>query len=239
MIEKINDYYFLRLDKKETLNIKGDKARIAYELCKNQNGIVTCGSRESIQTCSFAEICDKINIPCVVVIPNGKDTESINRIKKTKAEIVRTKVGYNTVLNANAKTKAENLGYKFIQLGMLCDEAYNLISENVKYIIPYKDSINRIICPVGSGTTLIGLVKGLRKNNIDIKVIGIMCGMNATKNITKGLEGNLTNIELIESNLEYHKKADNVFCGIELNPTYESKCIPFLKKNDLLYIVSK
>lgn len=239
MIQKENDCYFLRLDKNDTLGIYGDKARLAYELCKDQEGIVTCGSRESIQTCVFAEICDKLNIPCVIVIPNGKDTDSIKRIKNTNAEIVRAKVGYNTVLNATARKEAENRNYKFIQLGMLCDEAYDLISENAKYIKECEHEIDKIVCPVGSGTTLIGLVKGLRKYNIDIKVVGVMCGMNAVKNIIKGLDGDMSNIELYNSELDYHEHASNVICNIELNPTYEAKCIPYLEKNSLLYIVSR
>lgn len=237
MVEEVNGYYFLRLDEVETLGIKGDKARLAYELSKDQNGIVTCGSRESVQTVAFAEICDKLDIPCNIHIPRGKDTESILRLSKTRCNLIREKVGYNNVLNARAREDAAENGYRFIQLGMLCNEAYDLISQNVEYIIPYLDKINKIVVPVGSGTTLIGILKGLQERNIDINVVGVMCGMDATKNIQKCIS--YENLELVKSDVGYHAKMDNTFCGIELNPVYETKCIPFMETGDLLYIVAK
>lgn len=236
LIEQYNNIYVLRLDKRETYGLYGDKARIAYEMSKGQKGIVTCGSRESIQTVAFAEVCDILNIPCDIHIPKGKDTDSILRLENTNCNIIREKVGYNNVLNAHARTNAEEKSYKFIQLGMLCNEAYELIGQNVDLIIPYLDNIKRIVIPVGSGTTLIGIVNELNKRNIDIPVVGIMCGMDATKNIKIYTQYN--NIVLIPSDVNYHVAKNVEFYGIVLNPTYEAKCVQYLQDGDLFYIVA-
>lgn len=236
-IEKYNNIYVLRLDKRNTYGLYGDKARIAYEMSKGQHGIVTCGSRESIQTVAFAQACDLLNIPCYVHIPKGKDTNSIISLQQTNCNIIREKVGYNNVINAHARDNAKSLGLKFVQLGMLCDEAFNLIGDNVNIISQYFSYINRIIIPVGSGTTLIGIANELKKQNYNIPIIGIMCGMDASKNIEKYCK--YDNIELIKSKDSYHKKSDNIFHNIELNPTYEAKCIPYIQENDLFYIVAR
>ncbi len=236
LIEQYNNIYVLRLDKRETYGLYGDKARIAYEMSKGQKGIVTCGSRESIQTVAFAQVCDILNIPCEIHIPKGKDTDSILKLENTNCNIIREKVGYNNVLNAHARDNAKNKGYKFVQLGMLCDEAYTLIGQNVDLIISYLHDIKRIVIPVGSGTTLIGIANELYHRGIDIPILGVMCGMDATKNIIKNTYNN--NVSLVKSNVKYHVEKNVEFYGINVNPIYEGKCISCLKDGDLFYIVA-
>ena len=236
LIEQYNNIYVLRLDKRETYGLYGDKTRIAYEMSKGQKGIVTCGSRESIQTVAFAQVCDILNIPCEIHIPKGKDTDSILKLENTNCNIIREKVGYNNVLNAHARDNAKNKGYKFIQLGMLCDEAYTLIGQNVDLIISYLHDIKRIVIPVGSGTTLIGIANELYHRGIDIPILGVMCGMDATKNIIKNTYNN--NVSLVKSNVKYHVEKNVEFYGINVNSIYEGKCISYLKDGDLFYIVA-
>lgn len=236
LIEQYDNIYVLRLDKRETYGLYGDKARIAYEMSNGQDGIVTCGSRESIQTVAFAQVCDILNIPCEIHIPKGKDTDSILKLENTNCNIIREKVGYNNVLNAHARDNAKANGYKFIQLGMLCDEAFTLIGQNVDLIIPYLNDIKRIVIPVGSGTTLIGIANELYYRGIDIPIIGVMCGMDATKNISNNIYNN--NVILTKSNVKYHVEKNVEFYGINVNPIYEAKCIPYLKDGDLFYIVA-
>ena len=219
LIEQYNNIYVLRLDKRETYGLYGDKARIAYEMSKGQKGIVTCGSRESIQTVAFAQVCDILNIPCEIHIPKGKDTDSILKLENTNCNIIREKVGYNNVLNAHARDNAKAKGYKFVQLGMLCDEAYTLIGQNVDLIIPYLHDIKRIVIPVGSGTTLIGIANELYHRGIDIPILGVMCGMDATKNIIKNIYNN--NVSLVKSDVKYHVEKNVEFYGINVNPIYE------------------
>lgn len=237
IIEKHNGIYILRLDKRETLGVYGDKARIAYHMSLGQNGIVTCGSRDSVQVTAFAKVCDVLNTPCYVHIPKGKVTNSIQQLEETNCKIIREKVGHNNVLNAHARDNAKEMGYKFVQLGMLCEEAYQLIGENAKLIIPYINKIKRIVIPVGSGTTMIGMCNALAQHKINVPVLGVMTGMDATKNIKKDVR--YDNYKLVKSKESYHEKSDSVFCGIKLNPTYEAKCAPYLQVGDLFYIVSK
>lgn len=182
------------------------------------------------------QICELKKHGSEIYIPKGKDTDNILKLDNTNCNIIREKVGYNNVLNAHARDNAKDKGYKFVQLGMLCDEAYKLIGQNVNLIIPYINDIKRIVIPVGSGTTLIGITRALQKHNIDIPIIGVMCGMDATKNILNNTD--YKNIMLVKSDSSYHKKEKTWFYNITLNPIYEAKCVPYLQDNDLFYIVA-
>ena len=150
------NYY--RLDEKNFNGINGGKAEIAYEICKNSNGIVTCGSRESIQVLTFSKMCDIMKIPCFIHIPQGKETNVLKELKNTNANIIYEKVGYNNVLNSHAKQNADKIGYKFIPLGMVgCKEANKIIMQNTEKLLNNFSNTKRIVTVIGSGTTFIGI----------------------------------------------------------------------------------
>lgn len=225
------NYY--RLDKKQFNGIYGGKAEIAYNICKNTNGIVTCGSRESIQVLTFAQMCDIIKIPCYVHIPNGKETNMITKLKYTNTNIIYEKVGYNNVLNSHAKNNAEKLNYKFIPLGMVgCSEAINIIKKNTENLLINFPETKRIVTVIGSGTTMIGICEYLKSINSSIPVLGVMVGMDARKNIFNNT--NYEYLKIVKSNYKYNEKIKHDF----LNPIYEAKCVEFLEDNDTLYVVA-
>lgn len=122
---------------------------------------------------------------------------------------------------------------------MECDEAILETSKQVNNL-PF-DKIKRIVIPVGSAMSLLGVLKGLKDNNINIPVLGIIVGANPDKRIKEFSEKFyvfLDNLTLQKSQLDYeYYVKDNVFCNIDLDPIYEAKCIPYMKENDLLWIV--
>lgn len=222
-------------------DLYGAKAVMAKEYCKRyKQGIVTCGSRFSIQVLMFAKVCEYYQVPCVVCIPAGKETDMIMELKKTNAMIEYIRPAYNNVLNARAREKAQELGYGYVPLGMLEPLAYETISNIVLDNIDNIKKASRIVVPVGSGTTLIGVAYGLKKANLNIPILGVMVGMNAAKNIfVKGCTfTEKCDIILVESEISYETEIENDIIP-SLNKTYEAKCLPFLKENDLLWIVSQ
>lgn len=226
------NYY--RLDTQSYNGVYGGKAEIAYQLCQNVNGIITCGSRESVQVLTFAKMCEALSVPCQVHIPNGKETEMMYQLKNTKATIIYEKVGYNNVLNAHAKQSALELNYKFIPLGMIgCTEAINIIKHNVAKLLNQFSNTQRIVVPVGSGTTMIGICEYLYDNNLNIPVLGVSVGMNVDKTLEKNTKYQYYNI--IKSSLPYNHHVQHPF----LNPIYEAKCVEYLKDGDTLYVVAK
>ena len=79
-------------------------------------------------------------------------------------------------------------------------------------------------------------IGNLYYRGIDIPILGIMCGMDATKNITKNIYNN--NVSLVKSNVKYHVEKNVEFYEINVNPIYEGKCISYLRDGDLFYIVA-
>lgn len=226
------NYY--RLDTQCYNGVYGGKAEIAYQLCQNINGIVTCGSRESIQVLTFAQICDTLYKPCEVHIPKGKETPMMQKLKNTKTKIIYEKVGYNNVLNAHAKNNAIQLNYKFIPLGMIgCQEAITIIKQNTAKLLNQFPNTNRIVIPVGSGTTMIGVCEYLYENNLNIPVLGVSVGMNVDKILEKNTK--YQHYDIIKSSWPYNYHVQHPF----LNPVYEAKCVEHLKDGDTLYVVAK
>ena len=226
---------------KVTDSLNGSKSLLASKYCERYpQGIVTCGSRFSIQVLSFAKTCEKLNVPCIVCIPSGKETDMIKQLKNTNATIKYISPAYNTVLNARARETASELGYGYVPLGMLEEFAFEIISNIVLDNIDAIKNVNRIIVPVGSGTTLIGVAYGIKKAKLNIPILGVMVGMDATKNIfKKNLEYiNGCNITLVKSEDDYNKQINNDIIP-DLNKTYEAKCLPYIQGNDLFWIVDK
>lgn len=248
-VEEINGYYFKRDDKFEIHGVRGGKARSAYQLI--QQGInqgytdfVTAGSRMSPQCEIVSTICDKLGINCHLFMPSGKETSVLTNISKNKnSTIHKCKVGYNSVICSHAELFARENNFFYIPFGMECLENIDITKHQVKNI---PDCVKRIIIPCGSGMSMISVIKGLEYYNMtDKHVIGVQVGKDPTHNLNKflGFKSNLfgtANYDIVKSNLDYHKvPLQTEFCGIDLDPVYEAKCIPFIEKGDLLWIVGK
>jgi 1-aminocyclopropane-1-carboxylate deaminase/D-cysteine desulfhydrase-like pyridoxal-dependent ACC family enzyme len=130
---------------------------------------------------------------------------------------------------------------------MECREAIEQTRKQVKNI---PSNINRIVIPVGSGMSLAGLLWGLfdlneedsifsYMQNVPQKILGIVVGANPEKRLNKYAPPMWQDqVELIESDIDYHKPAKNNLIGdITIDPIYEAKCLPYLEKNDLFWIV--
>lgn len=249
IVEYRDGYYFKRDDCYFFGDAIGGKARVAKFLVDKaiRDGytkIVTTGSRDSRQCDIVSCVCEDYGIDCYIFMPQGKDTPIIQKINTRKhTTIYRTKVGYNSVLISHSKKWAiENNAY-YIPFGM---ESWDCIDINKHQVQNIPNDVSRIIIPCGGGMQMISVIRGLREyGKSHIKVIGVQVGANPKKIIEKflkndGLFGEPYNYEIVKSEIPYEKHLESCsFCGIHLDSVYESKCIPFLQKGDLLWIVGK
>ena len=69
--------------------------------------------------------------------------------------------------------------------------------------------------------------------------MGIIVGADPIKRLDKYATEDWRNtVKLIKSDLPYHKEAGEIFLGdLVLDPIYEAKCLPFMEKDDLFWIV--
>lgn len=248
-VEYLNGYYFKRDDYYRIGDAIGGKARVAKHLIKAAidkgfDKVVTTGSRDSRQCDIVSSVCDYYNIECHLFMPSGKDTDVIRDIQNRKTSVIhRTKVGYNSVLIHDSREWAKGNNAFYIPFGMECQDCID-INKHQAANIP--DEVKRIIIPCGGGMQMISVIHGLKEyGKKHIKVIGIQVGANPQKVVERflpkqGLFGEEYNFEIVKSDIPYSKHVDGAsFCGIDLDPIYEGKCIPFLEKGDLLWIVGK
>lgn len=233
-IEKRGDYWFKREDQFEIAGVKGGKVRSCWNLAQNAKGIVTAGSKHSPQVQIVAHIAAHLGIPCRVHVPWGNLSPELESAKELGTEIIQAKPGFNSIIISRARKDAKELNWTEIPFGMECQEAITQTSFQVQNI---PSEAKRIVVPVGSGMSLAGILHGLKENNLNIPVLGIQVGADPSKRLSQYAPRNYP-YELKQSTLQYHEKYPNPFLnGIYLDPIYEAKCIPFLKPNDLLWIV--
>ena len=251
-IDYIDGVYLKRCDLLEYAGSKGGKAEGAYNLIKDgiSNGyseFVTIGSRLSPQCEIVSNICNNIGLTCDLFMPKGQDTLVTNKIKSRNNCTIHDDLGrgaYTNVLIYRAKKFAKENNKYFIPFGMLCKKNIDIISEQA-YNIP--SDVNRVVVPVGSGTTMIGIIKGLNKmNRKDVEVVGVITGSINSKDVVSRYVPRLFNnikydfveyITGIKPKYVYTKVTDEYVGNVHLDPIYEGKCKKFLKPNDLLWIV--
>lgn len=248
-IQRVDGYLFKRDDFYQTGMAIGGKARIGNILIneaidKGFSDIVTTGSRDSRQCEIVSSICEDYGIRCHLFMPSGKDTDITDRIsKRSRSTIHRTKVGYNSVLISHSGKWAKENNAFYIPFGMESQECIDINKHQVQNI---PDSVSRIVIPCGGGMQMASVIHGLKEYGKDhIKVVGVQVGANPKRIIDRflkddGLFGCGYNFEVVKSDIPYSKHLENTtFCGIDLDPIYEAKCIPFMQKGDLLWIVGK
>lgn len=240
-VEKRNDIYFKREDLYKVFDVCGAKSRQAYYLISksNKETIVTCGSRVSPQIQIVANISKHLGKKCICFTNRGKLTHELESAINDNAEIKQdNRWIYNNVVIYHAKEYCkQNTDTEYIPFGMESLEAVRQTAYQVKNV---PDNIKNIIVVAGSGLNLCGILWGCQIFNKNVHIKAIRVGKDIKEILDRYSPPNISNLEIINSNLDYHEKVkDNNFCGIELDEIYESKCIPFINKGDLFWIIGK
>ena len=234
-IQKHKDIYLKREDLFSVAGIRGAKARTCWHLSQGAKGLVSAGSRQSPQANIVAQIAKNLNIPCHIHTPEGELSAELIDAKMTGAKIVQHKAGYNNVIIARAREDSQKTGWTNIPFGMECKEAISQTMAQVKNIPP---EVKRIVIPVGSGMNLAGLLCGLKEENLNIPVLGVKVGADPTKRLNKYAPSGWRNmVKIVDCGIDYHKQVKGEINGIILDPIYEAKCLPYLEKGDLFWII--
>jgi 1-aminocyclopropane-1-carboxylate deaminase/D-cysteine desulfhydrase-like pyridoxal-dependent ACC family enzyme len=240
-IQRLGEIWVKREDLFNVYGANGAKARSCFYLVEKakQKGyklITTAGSRKSPQINIVAQICKHLDLKFVAHCPQGELGSELKAAQLAGAEIIQHKAGYNSVIVARAKTYAEeNKGFE-VPFGMMCREA---VSQTFYQVTKIPTEVERIVIPVGSGMNLCGLLHGLKRANIKIKVLGVVVGANPLKTLNKFAPSGWENmVTLVNAGLDYHHEVkENELGGIVFDPIYEAKCIKFLQPKDLFWTV--
>ena len=249
-IEKRGNIYFKRDDL--CVNVGGaigGKVRTCIAIAEGAIGLTTAASRKSPQINIVAQVAKAMNIPArghTAVKWNPRHSAEPNMdigpglmpAEQAGLEVVQHFPGYTNVIVKRAKDDAHDRGYKYIPFGMECREAVIHTARQVK---DFPGAIERIVIPVGSGMSLAGVLHGLQKQKLKIPVLGIMVGADPIPRLDKYAPAFWWDmVELIPSDLAYTQAGEILEMeGVPLDATYESKCAPYLKPNDLMWVIGR
>jgi len=245
----------------EICGVRGGKARacLSYILDKIKLpviGVVTGGSRSSPQVQIVGRISHCLGLKARLHLPKGQLPQNI--IESTSAlghEIFQWFPGFNHVISTRVKEDVKRLNdgamptasmrnialapkWLEIPFGMEFPEAIQCTSQQVSNL-PFQ-SIKRILLPVGSGMTLIGILTGLKQRGIKhIPVVGIIVGKDPVETINKWISWEWQGmVILIQSPFDYYQKAPvTTWQGIPFDPIYEAKIIPYIEPYDLVWLI--
>lgn len=248
-VEQHNQNWIKRDDTFEICGVRGGKARscmvfIQSHIQNNDNppvGVISGGSRSSPQVQIVGKIAKCLGLRARLHIPKGGIPQYIqNATIDLGHEVFQWFPGFNHVINSRVKTDISNhQDWLEIPFGMEFPESVECTASQVKNL-PFQDpNFKRIIVPVGSGMSLIGIFQGLTKLNKSIPILGIIVGKNPTKTLNKWLPPNWKQmITLLPALQKYHTQVKNpLFGNISLDPIYEAKVIPFIQSGDLLWVI--
>ena len=240
-IEKRGSIYLKRDDLYQPGNIRawGGKARSCFRLVKEAidggyAGVVTAGSRSSPQVSIVANIAKTLGISCVAFAPQGDLGNELIDAQNQGAHLIQVFPGYNTVICARCKEFAASHNYKEIPFGMMCPESINETAKQYKNI---PSQVKRVVVPIGSGMSALGIIEGMRQSKRKVPILGIVVGADPTKTLNKFCPDWQDYLSLQKSELPYQKEFSADIGGVKLDCIYEAKCVPYLSSGDLFWIV--
>lgn len=215
---------------------RGGKCRAARKLAIGSAGVVTYGSRTSPQGAYTAAAAQSVDVACIYVTAHGTVTSEMDYVESKGGEVVQVKPGYLSQCRSVAIKEAQVRGYEFVSLSMESQLAVNSTRRQVSGSIPKE--ARRIVIVVGGGVSAAGLLWGLQDAKLEIPVLGVRIGRDPRKQLNRWCPmGWQRSMRVVTAPEPYEQQVDNVWCGIEVDPYYEAKCLQFIEPGDLFWIV--
>jgi 1-aminocyclopropane-1-carboxylate deaminase/D-cysteine desulfhydrase-like pyridoxal-dependent ACC family enzyme len=235
-IQQAGRFFFKRDDFFRVGQATGGKVRTMLRLLEGAKGVVACGARDSTQLGRAAQVAKALGLPCRVHTASGADSSEMTAARAAGAEVIQHNPGYLTVVKKRAKEDAAAQGWTEVPWGMECTEAIAELRLQVRNI---PKEVKRIVVPVGSGMTLSGVLHGMADAGLDLPVLGVMVGGEAEERIERWAPKDWKKrVKLVSSELKYEQAApQTTLAGVDLDPIYEAKAIPFMEPGDLLWVV--
>lgn len=235
--------HIYRGDLYEVAGVRGGKARTCYALAKEcirtgKAGLVTAGSRQSPQVNLVAQIGNALALPVVAYCPEGELGPELLLAQAAGARILQVRAGYNSVIRARAREHAADYNWQHVPFGMECSEAIEETSAAYR-AAPMPAECERLVVCVGSGMSLAGLLAGM--GDAPPPVLGVCVGADPEPRLRKWAPMfEWLDLELVRSEQDYHEHAHPLAVhayGFPLDPVYEAKCVPYVRRGDAFWIV--
>jgi 1-aminocyclopropane-1-carboxylate deaminase/D-cysteine desulfhydrase-like pyridoxal-dependent ACC family enzyme len=213
----------------------GAKARAIAKLLTQHKPtqMVTCGSRHSVQVVVAAKLCKQSGVALTIHTSAGEETDEMKQAQRLGAKIILHRPGYMSVVRKRAQDAALKSKALLLPFGMLYQDAIDLIIKESAALsqFPFK----RIVVCGGAGVTAAGILLGTKK----IPVIVVEVGGSTEKTISKFAQKEMNRVTIIPPTTGYSTPAVQCnYNGVLLDPFYEAKCLPYLRKDDLFWLTA-
>ena len=233
-VESIAGRFVKRDDLFSVNGANGGKARATLSLAAEARGLVGVGARTSPQNARVARIAEHLGLPARLHTGIGEETTYTRDASLHRGELVRHNPPRLSVLKKRAADDAEERGWTLIPFGAVSPVTVGLTAWQAR-ALPWGD-FDRIVVPVGSGTTAAGIVNVADEHLIP--VLGVRVGGDPEKVLDRYSPGWRETLELVDAGVPFEQPAAERSLGsLRLNAYYEAKCLPWLQKGDLLWIV--
>lgn len=237
-VERRGHLWLKRDDLFSVAGVKGGKARTCWYLATiaPSAGLTTAGSTHSPQVNIVAHIARALGIPCRLHIPQSSDIgPEVEEARAVGGELVTHTPGHNSVICARAREDASASGWRYIPFGMECAEAIEQTRLQVQNL---PRECRRLVVPVGSGMSLAGVLWGLKDYGYTMPVVGVVVGADPEERLDKwGPPDWRQRCRLWRLETKYSAERPASVDGVEMDPVYEAKAVPFLEENDCFWVV--
>lgn len=242
-VEKVDGVYVKRDDVYRVAGVCGGKVRACLAVARaggTCHGLITATARSSPQAQIVARLAAFLGVPARCHMPQGTMTEEMRDIVAHGGELVQHRAGYTNVIAARgaADAKARPL-WRYVPFGMEHPVARACTANQVKNI---PKDVKRIVVCLGGGMSAAGILTGLRQTGRDVPVVGVRIGGDPTKRLNTwapfGWPGMLEIIDVTDK-VPYTTAVNATLGGVALDPHYEAKCLPYLRKGDLFWVVGR
>ncbi len=214
----------------------GGKARTCAAIADGVSGLTTACGRSSPQANIVARVGQAMGAPVRIHTPTGEAGPEIDAALQHGGVRVEHFPGHNSVISARARDDAAQRGWVYVPFGMEHIEAVRQTADQLANV----PDTGRIVIAVGSGMSAAGIVAGLRRNQRDTRVLGVVVGARPERRLDRFAPDWRDHMDLIDAGCDYHTPAHLTdLDGLELDAIYEAKCLPWLCDGDLLWIVGK
>lgn len=231
-IQEAAPYRLKRDDLAHVGGMRGGKVRACWALAQGAEGLITAGSRHSPQIAIVAAVARELGVPCRVHTPQGALGPVVLWAQSVGAEVVQHRAGYNSVIVKRANDDAAASGWTLIPFGMECPEAVTLTARQTANLPPE----GRLVVAVGSGMSLAGILHGTAPSGR--RVLGVIVGADPTGRLDRYAPADWRErCTLVRAREKYQQAVSASLGGVDLDPHYEAKVVPWLIPGDLFWIV--
>lgn len=236
-VERRGRFWLKRDDLFEFGGARGSKARCAVSMLRRAVGCCVAGNRLSPMVSRVARVAHRLGVPCRAHVAPSKalSVEEQDAVAHG-AELVKHRVGYLSALKAKAREDARRLGWVEVPFGFECSAYVTETRLQARNLPP---AARRVVVTVGSGMALASLLWGLHDIGLQLPVLGVMVGADPLARLRRWAPwGWQKRVELVRSPTPFEKPQPGQLEGVQLDPHYESRLLPYLRPEDCVWLVA-